>query len=101
LACARGTPGLVATLLASMVGEHERAAGAWQAEWRPLTELLRLTGSAAAWVGDCLERLEVDPERMATNLEALQRAYPLDEAIPPAAALVDRALRARGASSAE
>ena len=60
LACARDAPGLVATLLASMVGEHERAAGAWQAEWRPLTELLRLTGSAAAWLRDGLERVEVE-----------------------------------------
>ena len=97
LACARQAPGLVATLLASMVGEHERAAGAWQAEWRPLTELLRLTGSAAAWTRDCLEHLEVDAGRMAANLEKLQRTYALDEAIPPAAALVDRALRARRA----
>ena len=97
LACARQAPGLVATLLASMVGEHERAAGAWQAEWRPLTELLRITGSAAAWTRDCLEHLEIDAERMAANLATLQRTYALDEAIPPAAALVDRALRARGA----
>ena len=97
LACARQAPGLVATLLASMVGEHERAAGAWQAEWRPLTDLLRFTGSAAAWTRDCLEHLEVDAGRMAANLEKLQRTYALDEAIPPAAALVDRALRARRA----
>jgi 3-carboxy-cis,cis-muconate cycloisomerase len=97
LACARQAPGLVATLLASMIGEHERAAGAWQAEWRPLTDLLRLTGSAAAWTRDCLEHLEVDATRMAANLETLQRTYALDEAIPPAAALVDRALRARRA----
>jgi 3-carboxy-cis,cis-muconate cycloisomerase len=95
LACARDTPGLVATLLASMVGEHERAAGAWQAEWRPLTELLRLTGSAAAWLRDGLEHVEVDAERMAQNLKDLERSYPLAEAVPPAAALVDRALRAR------
>jgi adenylosuccinate lyase len=97
LACARDTPGLVATLLASMVGEHERAAGAWQAEWRPLTELLRLTGSAAAWLRDGLEHVEVDAERMAQNLKDLERSYPLAEAVPPAAALVDRALRARRA----
>jgi 3-carboxy-cis,cis-muconate cycloisomerase len=78
-----------------MVGEHERAAGAWQAEWRPLTELLRLTGSAAAWVRECLEHLEVNAERMRANLEELQRTYSLDETIPPAAALVDRALARR------
>ena len=33
----------------AMEQEHERAAGAWQAEWGTLTDLLRLTGSAAAW----------------------------------------------------
>src|SRR4051812_26837950 len=47
-ACAARVPGLVATMLASMAQEHERAAGAWQAEPETLSELLRLTGSAAA-----------------------------------------------------
>jgi 3-carboxy-cis,cis-muconate cycloisomerase len=67
-ACARQAPGLVATLLAA--GEHElqRAAGAWHAEWRPFTELLRSTGSAAAWLRDALEHLEPDPEAMRANL---------------------------------
>jgi 3-carboxy-cis,cis-muconate cycloisomerase len=68
LACARQAPGLVSTLLAAMAAEHERAAGAWHAEWRPLGELLRATGSAAAWLRDALEGLQVDPERMRTNL---------------------------------
>lgn len=68
-ACARQAPGLVATLLAAMEQEHERAAGAWHAEWRPFTELLRATGSAAAWLRDCLEHLEVDPARMRANLD--------------------------------
>ncbi len=70
LACAEQAPGLVATLLAAMVQEHERAAGAWHAEWRPLGDLLRTTGSAVAWLRDSLERLEVDPERMRRNLDA-------------------------------
>ena len=68
-ACARQAPGLVATLLASMDHEHQRAAGAWQAEWRPLTELLRSTGSAAAWLRDSLECLEADPAAMRANLD--------------------------------
>jgi hypothetical protein len=41
LAGARQAPGLVANLLAAMEHEHERAAGAWHAEWGPLRELLR------------------------------------------------------------
>jgi 3-carboxy-cis,cis-muconate cycloisomerase len=68
-ACAAQAPGLVATLLAAGVGEHERAAGPWHAEWRPMAELLRSVGSAAAWLRDCLEHLVVDPVRMRTNLE--------------------------------
>jgi 3-carboxy-cis,cis-muconate cycloisomerase len=68
-ACARQAPGLVATLLAA--GEHElqRAAGAWHAEWRPFSELLRSTGSAAAWLRDALEHLRADPEAMRANLD--------------------------------
>jgi 3-carboxy-cis,cis-muconate cycloisomerase len=69
-ACAAQAPGLVATLLATAGRhEHERAAGAWQAEWRPLAGLLETTGSAAAWLRDCLEHLEPDPARMRTNLD--------------------------------
>jgi 3-carboxy-cis,cis-muconate cycloisomerase len=51
-----------------MAHEHERAAGPWHAEWRPMCELLETVGSAAAWLRDCLEHLEVDPERMRANL---------------------------------
>jgi 3-carboxy-cis,cis-muconate cycloisomerase len=67
LACARQAPGLVATLLASMAQEHERAAGAWHAEWRPFRDLLVTVGSAAAWTRDGLEHLAVDPSRMRAN----------------------------------
>ncbi|MBW3605298.1 MAG: 3-carboxy-cis,cis-muconate cycloisomerase [Actinobacteria bacterium] len=69
LAASAVTPGLVATLLATMAHEHERAAGAWHAEWLPCTELLRATGSAAAWLRDCLEHLQVDRDRVRANLE--------------------------------
>jgi 3-carboxy-cis,cis-muconate cycloisomerase len=71
-ACAAQAPGLVATLLAAMAHEHERAAGSWHAEWRPLTELLRSTGSAAAWLRTCLEELEVDAAAMRANLDITQ-----------------------------
>jgi 3-carboxy-cis,cis-muconate cycloisomerase len=69
-ACAARAPGLVATLLSCMVQEHQRAAGAWHAEWRPLVELLIAVGSAAAWLRDALEHLEVDAPRMRANLDA-------------------------------
>jgi 3-carboxy-cis,cis-muconate cycloisomerase len=64
LACAKQAPGLVATLLAAMIQEHERGAGSWHSEWRPLTDLLVTTGSAASWLRTSLETLEIDPDRM-------------------------------------
>ena len=87
LACARRVPGLVATMLSSMEQEHERAAGAWQAEWGTITEVLRLTGSAAAWAADMLQHLEVDAPAMRT-------AAGEDPDLGAAAELVDRALAA-------
>ncbi|HEY5431729.1 MAG TPA: hypothetical protein VIK04_21635 [Solirubrobacteraceae bacterium] len=94
LACAKRTPGLVASSLAAMEQEHERAAGAWQAEWGTYSDLLALTGSAAAWARELLERLEVDPDRMRANLAASAAA---DAPAPDGAAeLIDRALRAHG-----
>lgn len=68
-AAARRAPGLVATLLASMEQEHERAAGAWHAEWEALSDLLRAVGSAATWMADALAHLQVDAGRMRSNLE--------------------------------
>lgn len=70
LGCTRQVPGLVATLVAAAEQEHQRAAGAWHAEWEPLADLLRLTGSAASWAADLLGGLEPDPGRMRRNLDA-------------------------------
>jgi 3-carboxy-cis,cis-muconate cycloisomerase len=83
LGCARQAPGLVATLLAAMEQEHERAAGAWHSEWAPLNALLVATGSAASWLRASLEGLEVR-----TNLGD-------DTDTGAATALVDRALENR------
>jgi 3-carboxy-cis,cis-muconate cycloisomerase len=96
LAAARQAPGLVANLLGAMEHEHERAAGAWHAEWGPLRELLRATGSAAAWLRDCLERLEVDTERMRANIHDAVLAERVAAAIggPDAAGRVREALAA-------
>jgi 3-carboxy-cis,cis-muconate cycloisomerase len=70
VACAQRAPGLVATALAAMVQEHERAAGAWQSEWEPQLELLRLAGSAAVTLAELLGGLHVDVERMRSDLGA-------------------------------
>ncbi len=68
-AAAAQAPGLVATLLAAMAQEHERAAGAWHAEWRPLRELLVIGGAAASWLGESLRTLVIDADAMRANLE--------------------------------
>lgn len=86
-AAARRAPALVASLLASMEQEHERAAGAWHAEWQPVSELLRTTGSAAAWLRDCLQELRVDTDRLARNLgtgAGELAAQPVAAALAPA-----------------
>ncbi len=81
-ACARRAPGLVGTLLAAMEQEHERAAGAWHAEWPTLTDLLTTVGSAASWLAESLSSLQVDPARMAAAVTAAAEG-------PLAAALAD------------
>jgi 3-carboxy-cis,cis-muconate cycloisomerase len=91
-ACAARVPGLVATMLSVMDGEHERAAGGWQAEWETLRELLRSTGAAVAWVRELVERLEVDAQRMEANLVAVLGDAAAER--PDAGPLIDRALRA-------
>ena len=69
-AAAVAAPGLVASVLtAASLHEHERAAGPWHAEWRPLTELLRTVGSGAAWLADATTHLAVDPDRVAASLD--------------------------------
>jgi 3-carboxy-cis,cis-muconate cycloisomerase len=70
LGCTRRAPGLFATLAANAEHELQRAAGAWQAEWETLSDLLRLTGSAAAWSAELLSGLTVDASRMRANLDA-------------------------------
>src|SRR3954447_11540702 len=90
VACAQRVPGLIATLHGSMQPELERGAGAWHAEWGPLSDVLRLTGSATAWARDLLQHLEVDPERMQSNLDAAEGNAELGSATE----FIDRALAA-------
>ena len=60
---------LVPLFFASMLQEHERAAGAWQAEWAPLVELLELTAAALSHLSDLLRGLRVDVAAMQRNLD--------------------------------
>jgi 3-carboxy-cis,cis-muconate cycloisomerase len=51
-----------------LLGEHERAAGAWQAEWPALPRALAYTGGAARFTRETLDGLQVNAERMRTNI---------------------------------
>ena len=70
VASTRRVQDLSGTLQAAMVGEHERAAGAWHAEWETLSDALALTGGAAAATREALEGLQVHTDRMRENLGA-------------------------------
>jgi 3-carboxy-cis,cis-muconate cycloisomerase len=90
-AAATRMPGFVATLLAAQDQEHERAAGAWQAEaatWPAL--MLCASGGLAAMV-EALPLLVVFPETMQKNLALIDHSD-IPEAVP---ILVERALRDR------
>ena len=50
--------------------EHERAAGAWQAEWDGIAGALAAAGGGASHMAEVLDGLVVHPERMRANLEA-------------------------------
>jgi 3-carboxy-cis,cis-muconate cycloisomerase len=69
VACARQVSAHASVLLGSLVGEHERSLGGWQAEWDSLSNALALTGAAAAAIAGLVEGLAVDPERMRCNLD--------------------------------
>lgn len=70
LACATRLPGQVASYLAAMSQEHERAVGAWHAEWPIVCDVLQTSGSALAAAATMVPRLEVDASRMRANLLA-------------------------------
>jgi 3-carboxy-cis,cis-muconate cycloisomerase len=68
-ACAKRVQAATASIVGGMADhEHERAAGAWHAEWTPLSDALAFTGGATSATRAMLERLEVRPERMRENL---------------------------------
>src|SRR2546422_2363672 len=103
LAAVRGINAQVAVPLGAVGQEHERASGAWQAEWPAFAETLRLAGGAASRLASLLAGLQVDPERMRRNLDqsggsimAEHVGMMLGERVDPvmARALVDTAVSA-------
>jgi 3-carboxy-cis,cis-muconate cycloisomerase len=101
-ACVRHARANSALLLESVVQEHERAVGAWHAEWHALVSALAATGGAVASLGRSLDGLEVDVNRMRANVaaETLSEARGLgfddvvspDEYLGSTDAFIDRAL---------
>ncbi len=80
LAASTRVPGLVATMLAAMDNEHERALGGWQAEWDTLPEIASLCGAALTQMRDLVEGLKVDAPRMRANID-LTRGLVMAEAV--------------------
>jgi 3-carboxy-cis,cis-muconate cycloisomerase len=69
IACARQAHAQAAILTAALPQEHERALGAWHAEWPALSGALAFGGGAADAARRALDGMEVDVERMRANLE--------------------------------
>jgi len=68
IAAATRAPGLVSTMLSTMLQEHERGLGGWQAEWDTFPALVSTAGQAADAIAGALEALVVDPDRMRANV---------------------------------
>ncbi len=69
LAASIRVPGLVATVLTGTVQEHERGLGNWPAEWETLPEIFSLCAGALERAAELVSGLEIDGNRMRTNLE--------------------------------
>lgn len=69
LAAVQRTPGLMATLYASQIQQHERALGGWQAEWETLPQLMMLTGGVLENSEYLLRGMLVNETRMRANLD--------------------------------
>jgi 3-carboxy-cis,cis-muconate cycloisomerase len=86
IAAANIAPQLAAGLFATMVQEHERAAGAWHAEWSLLPRLCNVSHNALQSVLQLMNGLQVHSARMQENLsmtEELIFAAPIANALAP------------------
>ena len=70
LAAATRMPGLLATLHAASVSEHERALGGWQAELALVPDIVSALGSCLDFLDTIAASLVVDGARMKANLDA-------------------------------
>jgi 3-carboxy-cis,cis-muconate cycloisomerase len=69
IACARQAHAQASVLIAALPQEHERALGAWHAEWPALSAALAYAGGSADATRGALDGLQVDVDRMRANLE--------------------------------
>jgi len=76
LAAAQRVPQRVAALLASMPQEFERALGAWQAELAEWPQLVTSVHGSSHAMAQALASLQVNPQRMRANLEAVRASLP-------------------------
>jgi 3-carboxy-cis,cis-muconate cycloisomerase len=70
LAAATRMPGLLSTLYAAALPEHERSLGRWQAELALVPEIVSALGSSLDFLDTIAASLVIDPARMKANLEA-------------------------------
>ena len=70
LAAATRMPGLLATIHAAAVAEHERALGGWQAELATVPEIAAQLGASLDFLDGIAQSLVVDAKRMKANLDA-------------------------------
>ena len=89
LAAAQRAPQRVASLLAAMPQQHERALGAWQAELAEWPQLMMSAHGSLHALAGVLPGLQVDAARMLANIEHLRAELPkaaADEWFDPALA---------------
>jgi 3-carboxy-cis,cis-muconate cycloisomerase len=72
LAAAIRLPGLISTMFSAMTQEQERGLGNWHAEWETLPEICLLTGGAIEQITAIVAGIEVDSEKMRSNLDITQ-----------------------------
>ncbi len=80
LAAAHRAPQRVATLLAAMPQEHERALGGWQAELAEWPNLLMSTHGSVRALAGALPGLRIDTARMRANIDHLRAELPREAA---------------------
>jgi 3-carboxy-cis,cis-muconate cycloisomerase len=72
IAAATMAPNLLATIVAGQAQEHERGLGGWQAQGHAVPALLLISSGALSEVAELAQGLEIDAERMRSNLDITQ-----------------------------